>query len=204
MALSEVANALLLTYIATEYSIRSSWTRQGFSWNKFWQSFWNRIWIVLTILLQLLETNIHGLTGFLVTLVQRIRLALEYFYHIPKIIFVSILYVIVLYVDCRRFVSSSSELESSFWTIQTFLRHVAMEFVKVLPWYPCLAVVISFGFMLLLGFCETLHLPIEWLNWPIYYGTLYGPFSFIYFQVKRKAMENKHVSSLPYRYQMSS
>ena len=32
---------------------------------------------------------------------------------------------------------------------------------------------------------EALGLPTEVLNWPIYYGTLYGPFSCVYFRVKK-------------------
>jgi hypothetical protein len=207
MVLSEIANALLLTYVATEYTIRSSLSSSSsidrFSWKKFiCQSIWHRIWMILFIALHVGEhyydyflPSSHILSIFLL----RIRSFLESLYHIPKIILIALLYVIVLYVDChrRRVFTSTTRRQSS----SSFLKTVGMEFLIILPLYPFMAVVISCGFMLLVGFCETLHLPIEWLNWPIYYGTLYGPFSLVYFRVKRKMMiEDETMESLPYQY----
>ena len=208
MVLSEVTNALLLTYIATEYSIRSS-SIQGFSWKKFCQSIWNRIWMMITILLYVADryasssssSSIPSTT--LSKILLHIRSYLEFLYHTPKIMLVALLYMMVLYVDCRRFTTtaSSSSTATTTWTIRSFLSIVGIEFLKILPLYPFMAVVISCGFMLLVGFCETLHLPVKWLNWPIYYGTLYGPFTFVYLQVKRRIIrKEEQIVLLPYRY----
>jgi hypothetical protein len=70
-------------------------------------------------------------------------------------------------------------------TFSQFTRHITAAICCVTPTYPILAVMISFGFMLVISLWEALKLPEEWLNMPIYYGTLYGPFSFIYYIVKK-------------------
>ncbi|KAG7374737.1 hypothetical protein IV203_013832 [Nitzschia inconspicua] len=67
-----------------------------------------------------------------------------------------------------------------------FLPKVGWAFFKVLPAYPFLAVLISFGFLFVINIWEFLHLPEEWLNMPIYYGTLYGPFAYTYVHVKQQ------------------
>ena len=68
----------------------------------------------------------------------------------------------------------------------SFLPKVGWAFVKILPAYPLLAVLISFVFLFVINLWEALHLPNEWLNAPIYYGTLYGPFAWVYVYVKHQ------------------
>jgi hypothetical protein len=51
-----------------------------------------------------------------------------------------------------------------------------------------LAVLISFIFMFVISIWDFLKLPEEWLQWPIYYGTLYGPFVYVYCTVKRQVL----------------
>jgi hypothetical protein len=79
--------------------------------------------------------------------------------------------------------------------LASFLRQVAIAFLRILPVYPFLAVLISFVFLFVISAFEALHLPLEILNMPIYYGTLYGPFSYIYYNVKRRVIES--TQSLP-------
>lgn len=69
-----------------------------------------------------------------------------------------------------------------------FLPKVGWAFLKVLPAYPFLAVLISFGFLFVINIWEFLQLPEEWLNMPIYYGTLYGPFAYTYVHVKQQVV----------------
>mmetsp|Transcript_55448 Transcript_55448/g.134637 ORF Transcript_55448/g.134637 Transcript_55448/m.134637 type:complete len:188 (-) Transcript_55448:279-842(-) len=69
-----------------------------------------------------------------------------------------------------------------------FLPRVGRSFLRVLPAYPFLAVLISFVFMFVISIWEVLKLPEEWLQWPIYYGTLYGPFVYVYCTVKRQIL----------------
>ena len=204
MPISEIINALLLTFIATEYSIASSFKRNGFSIQTFFFSRTNQVVLVMVVFINMLERF------FLATL----KGMLESLLHTPKILLASLLYLSVLYVDCARLLyaahnnmsaptnhnnNASSSLLSSPNTYRTttqilapkqFLQGVGKEFLKILPLYPFLAVLISFGFMIVISFCEHLHLPLNWLNWPIYYGTLYGPFSLVYFQVKKNIVHD--------------
>ena len=69
-----------------------------------------------------------------------------------------------------------------------FLPRVGRSFVRVLPAYPFLAVLISFVFMFVISIWEFFNLPERWLQWPIYYGTLYGPFVYVYCTVKRQIL----------------
>jgi hypothetical protein len=61
----------------------------------------------------------------------------------------------------------------------------AKSLLWTLPLYPVLAVFISAGFLMLDALLENvLRLDAAWLNWPIYYGTLYGPLVAVYAQAK--------------------
>jgi hypothetical protein len=82
--------------------------------------------------------------------------------------------------------SLPTSIRIPFWSI--FLPKVGWAFCKVLPAYPFLAVCISVCFMFVINLWEALHLPLEWLNMPIYYGTLYGPFAYTYVHVKQQVM----------------
>jgi len=48
-------------------------------------------------------------------------------------------------------------------------------------------------------FFEKFNLPLQWLNNPIYYGVLYGPFSLIYWNVKKRIII-EDVEILPINY----
>jgi hypothetical protein len=174
MPFSEVFNALLITYAASEYTIASS-SRTGFSLQAFVTSRSNQSFVALVIVINLVDRLI-GLALFLKGTVESLL-------HAPKIVLAAVLYMMVLYVDCLRHVPTLSP--------RVFGSRVGMEFLKLVPVYPCLAVLISCGFMVLISICEHLHVPLEWLNWPIYYGTLYGPFSLVYVQVKRKIVDDE-------------
>ena len=60
-----------------------------------------------------------------------------------------------------------------------YLPQVGWAFLRILPAYPFLAVVISFLFLFVVDIWDYIfHLPVEYWNKPIYYGTLYGPFAY--------------------------
>jgi hypothetical protein len=178
--ISEVVNTVFLTYLATEYLVvtndasvrRPNWLKRLFQSH-------NLAFGAAVALLNLLD-RLTGAAAFVNGLFQG-------FLHLPKIIFAAVCYVLTLYADCKR-VSPKLGLGD-------FLPKVGWTFLRVLPAYPFLAVLISFGFLFVISLCEFLHLPLEWLNWPIYYGTLYGPFSFVYWKVKQQVVEDR--STLP-------
>ena len=76
-------------------------------------------------------------------------------------------------------------------TMKAFISNVGISFLKVIPAYPFLAVIIIFVFLFVISFFESLHLPTQWLNWPIYYGTQYGPFVWVYMSVKQWVLTTK-------------
>ncbi len=99
---------------------------------------------------------------------------------VPRIVVAISSFLLALYWDCRgkhgpdakdRFGPAAAAAP---WSKQNFFRQVLKSFCRLLPVYPFLAVVISFGFLFLISVFEKLHLPLEILNMPIYYGTLYG------------------------------
>mmetsp|Transcript_31266 Transcript_31266/g.47296 ORF Transcript_31266/g.47296 Transcript_31266/m.47296 type:complete len:215 (+) Transcript_31266:45-689(+) len=188
MAISEICNALLITFIATEYSM-SLKSKDGFSFKRFINSKPNQFFLLITLLINAMNT--------LVGAASVMKQFFEQLMHFPKVMMAALMYVIVLYVDCVR--------HSPTMTHASFLEKVAMQFLKILPVYPFLAVIISFVFMIIVTAFENLRLPFHWLNWPVYYGTLYGPFSIVYFQVKKEVCQEKFLlpiqdpsSKIPY------
>jgi hypothetical protein len=180
--ISEVLNAIYLTYLATEYRLLSFTTtntsRPPSTWSILSRPSVLGAGVALTII---------NVVDRYVGAADVLKQALERFLHVPKIILVAFLYLIGLYMDCRRI---DYKLDRG-----RFLRYLRRAFSQLLPVYPLLAILISFGFLLLINLFEFLKLPLELLNMPIYYGTLYGPFSMIYFNVKRRVLEER--TSLP-------
>ena len=87
-----------------------------------------------------------------------------------------------LYIDCVRY----GQLPAG-----EFLLAVAEAFMRLMPLCPLLSVLIGASFLVVAQACEALDLPTAWLNWPIYYCTLYGPFAFVYVSVKAAARTHK-------------
>jgi hypothetical protein len=184
--ISEVVNALFLTYLATEYLVATNNDSNNNSNRRsdvfaFWP---NRLFqkhivaAAVTVCVVNLLDRLTGATIFANGLFHG-------FLHVPKIIFAAVCYVVTLYADCQRV--SRNKL-----ALRVFMQRVGWAFLAVLPAYPFLAVMISFGFLLVINLFEFFELPLEWLNWPIYYGTLYGPFSFCYWKVKQRVVQDRN------------
>ncbi|KAL7581159.1 hypothetical protein ACA910_005949 [Epithemia clementina (nom. ined.)] len=182
--ISEILNALFLTYLATEYLVISNQQLDRPSPQQQWKA--GRQLLkhhnVAAALLVLLCNLVERFSGFSSSLVW-IQAGLQQFLHAPKILLVAFLYMITLYWDCRRVVRHLP--------LPAFVRQVGLAFCYVLPVYPALAVLISCGFFFLLTILDLLRIDANFLNWPIYYGTLYGPFSFVYWKVKRSVVEER-------------
>lgn len=183
--LSEVVNALFVTYLATEIQLaaddRTSTDRvQHVLQSKVTQAI--TIGVVIVNLAARLHIHISGST-----LLSAASSAVSFASHAPRVLFAAMAYIVALYFDCRR---SKKDL-----AVGDFLKSVGVQFCRVAPVYPFLAVMISFVFLFIISAFEALHFPLELLNMPIYYGTLYGPFSWIYYMVKKRIVERS--SSLP-------
>ena len=184
--ISEVANALLLTYLFSEYLIAAHDQQPA-----------SRRTVTTPAVL---ERNISKTTLCLtmttvgINILDRVTGAQDFvnrflfqgvLLHLPlRAILAAMAYVLALYVDVtyRHRVSIS-------W--KAFLPRVGWKFCSVLPLYPILAVLISFVFLFVINLWEALKLPLEWLNAPIYYCTLYGPFAYVYLEVKQSMLQER-------------
>ena len=182
--LSEILNALILTYLATDYLLSNQQSHALQSRSAVFLRDWKHPRYLLPCAVVLTVNVVERLLGTAGTTLGEV---FHRFLHAPKILFAAACYIIVLYYDCRR-------VQTSLQVIP-FLRQVGLAFLYVLPVYPFLAVLISFGFLLIINIFEALHIDEQILNWPIYYGVLYGPFSFVYWRVKEKVVQERN--SLP-------
>lgn len=201
--ISEVVNSVFITYLATEYSSASNQPRQSRSLGgsveeedrqKQSRAQQRRVLAVSAVVTSInLLDRITGLGSVAHGLVEK-------FLHLPKVVFAALFYVAALYYDCRAAVQRSPSgglLQSPPLEFrQDFLPRVTKAFCRILPIYPIGAVLISFGFLFVINLFELLHIPTDILNWPIYFGTLYGPFSYIYFTVKRSVILD-HQNTIP-------
>lgn len=152
--ISEVLNALVLTFFATEYLLANealgvgSDPQQKASRRGQQRTFAIFLVVVLVNVVERLST-----VGIVMTT------ALHQFAHIPKILLAAVSYTAVLYYDCRR---QAPNLQ-----VTPFLWQVGAAFLYVLPVYPCLAVLISVGFVILIHVLEFLHINPQILNWPM-------------------------------------
>lgn len=96
----------------------------------------------------------------------------ETLFRLPRVAVAALSFLTALYFDCRRQhrLNARSRSSAAPWSNSYFFMQVAESTCKLLPVYPFLAVVISFGFLFVISAFEKLHLPLRILNGPIYYG----------------------------------
>ncbi len=108
-------------------------------------------------------------------------------YHLPDTFILSLVFVgftALCWFDIKR--RKRGEL-----TWRTFARQVALSTVESLLALPFVAVFVALGFLVAVTALDGFHRPTQFLNNPIYYSVLYGPFSTIYFFTKRRCLTNK-------------
>ena len=93
---------------------------------------------------------------------------------------VAVAFMLLCYFDVRRFRRGI--------TATIFLRELAIALAYVAPLFPCLAVGISVVFFMLISLLEFVRIDPHVLNGAVMYGTLYGPFAWVYFVTKRRCM----------------
>lgn len=95
-----------------------------------------------------------------------------------KIILIALTFLISLWADCSRNRHIAPRVFfAEIWRACTFLA----------PVFPFVAILISFGLMLMRSIFDFFRFPTRILHWPIYYLTIYGPFAIVYHRVKRWA-----------------
>ena len=105
-----------------------------------------------------------------------------YIRYIFTVVVVAFFFTFAAYLDVRR--------EMTTLTFTLFLPHAALGLRWILPVFPCLMVGFSLLFFVLVLLVEGVGIDSHILNYPIYYGTLYGPFSLIYWNVKKKLLKS--------------
>ena len=196
MMIGEVCNALLITYVASEYLLLSS-QRNTTTIRIVWTIVTQKGFLILLSLILLVHV-------YLLLPGTATDTAIHWFLHVPRIILAIVSFLIALYIDCNKQNRTATTTanydydDSCRISIPQFLRVVFQSFLYMLPIYPFLAALISFGFLFLITTFEFFHWPLEYLNNPIYYGTLYGPLSLLYWNVKKRLLlHQQHIPTLP-------
>lgn len=213
--LLEAVNSVFLTFLATEYLLNSNGDSSKPS-SKDDARHGNKNSIIghlkATFLSQhsrplrysfVLVLSINAFVHFHAAgeaLAEWIHTKVETLFRIPRIVVAISSFLLALYWDCRQKYkynstknSDQSSLHAAPWSNRYFLRQLMQSFCRLLPVYPFLAVVISFGFLFVITVFEKLNLPMEILNMPIYYGTLYGPLMMLYWDVKKTVARSGNV-----------
>uniref|UniRef100_A0A6U5DD88 Uncharacterized protein n=1 Tax=Calcidiscus leptoporus TaxID=127549 RepID=A0A6U5DD88_9EUKA len=96
-----------------------------------------------------------------------------------KVPLTAILYLVTCYWD--TVVCNEQLSRAAFWA------ELHAAFVRLLPLFPLFSLLIAFLFLEVGTVFERMGWPTIWLNGPIHYGVLYGPFAYIYVRVKAVA-----------------
>ena len=194
--LLEAINSVCLTFLATEYLLShddASIISYAKSTLKSPQSRPQRyIFAIVASITINLFVHFHDVGA---AIAQWTHDKVETLFRIPRILVAISSFLIALYWDCRHKYARNAKQQANPapWSNLYFGLQVAQSFCKLLPVYPFLAVVISFGFLFVITAFEKLHLPLQVLNGPIYYGTLYGPLMMLYWDVKKQLHDRGNV-----------
>lgn len=120
--ISEVANAVFLTYCGTEYLLQTNIDGYRPNWKK-------RLLSQPTYLLTLAAVAVLNVIDHVSGTASFVNELLQDLFHVPKAVFAAIAYVSALYVDCRRVTPQLS-------LVRDFLPKVGWAFLRVLPVYP--------------------------------------------------------------------
>mmetsp|Transcript_19517 Transcript_19517/g.32104 ORF Transcript_19517/g.32104 Transcript_19517/m.32104 type:complete len:258 (+) Transcript_19517:173-946(+) len=100
-----------------------------------------------------------------------------------KGVIASVAFTGVFYMDARRYCPKLTAGEMIFFITQSIL--------FTLPVIPVAAVLISTMFLVVVVIVESvLRMDPQFINWPIYYCTIYGPFAVVYFQAKKACIQS--------------
>ena len=100
-----------------------------------------------------------------------------------RILCIIFTYSSVCFIDIRRRRPSLEPID--------FVVHFMVAFAQTVLLMPLIAIAFGCIFLVVLSFCQLIHVSTDWLNWPIYYGVLYGPWSFVYVLVKRRCIHQR-------------
>eukprot|EP00471_Norrisiella_sphaerica_P007871 CAMPEP_0184495316 /NCGR_PEP_ID=MMETSP0113_2-20130426/30952_1 /TAXON_ID=91329 /ORGANISM="Norrisiella sphaerica, Strain BC52" /LENGTH=188 /DNA_ID=CAMNT_0026881453 /DNA_START=252 /DNA_END=818 /DNA_ORIENTATION=+ len=117
---------------------------------------------------------------FLVSLLLGWHDALEDKTFFTKILMISVTYALVCWYDTKR--------RRQGLKLGEFLLHFLNASTEACLMMPIIATGLATILVLTVSIVSAFHLTTEWLNWPIYYTVLYGPWAAVYVLVKRRCL----------------
>ena len=189
----ELWNSLCLTLLASELTLRLDTATTLEAWFSTRRN-WFGVWLLPNIVF----------VG--VRFISRASTAVDEFLHNAGVAlsFVSVL----LKSSAARALVVAAAFAGTLWLSLTrthagqaltplaFARILIVSVLESLPILPIIACIVAFSFLVLVSLCQWLALPTSWLNWPIYFGVLYGPFATIFFVARRRFSRSTRTSSL--------
>jgi hypothetical protein len=165
--LLEAVNLSFLTFLATEYPLGNDCTTLPHLRARFTSRPLQYAFVAVLSINVLVNFHAAG-----VALTEWVHDKLVTLFRVPRIAVAICSFITVLYWDCRQKYGLNSKnpfgpAAAAPWSNRYFFRKVLQSFCRLLPIYPFLAVVISFGFLFVISTFERLHLPLEILNMPI-------------------------------------
>lgn len=106
-----------------------------------------------------------------------------------RVLLATVAYPLACYLDLLR---TSSSLR-----FRDFLSLIPRALLVTVGLFPLLLIGIGAIFLALCSVLEHTGVDPHVINWPIYYGVLYGPFAGFYFDIKRRFLGKSDPSELP-------
>lgn len=106
-----------------------------------------------------------------------------------KIVAIAGIFLLVNFVDVKR-LDPAVDLSS-------YSKAFAAALLYAIPAFPVAAVAISVCFLVIVSAMEAVSIDPHWINSPVYYGTVYGPFYVLYWRIKRELLGSSRPSLLP-------
>ena len=184
-SLLEVANALVITYYATEYLLKDNFSFRTLQQATRSHKVGVLVWLLVNVGSFLSKLVLSGGGGLSSEEGGKSGSAAFHF-HLPSqlILFVVVAsFTALAWWDIHRI---KPEV-----TLKTFARQICVSTLESLLILPVVSVGVALCFLVLIGFLDMVHTSTVWLNNPIYYGVLYGPFSTVYFFTKRRCIKNR-------------
>eukprot|EP00658_Telonema_sp_P-2_P034776 TRINITY_DN25380_c0_g1_i2.p1 TRINITY_DN25380_c0_g1~~TRINITY_DN25380_c0_g1_i2.p1 ORF type:complete len:183 (-),score=38.41 TRINITY_DN25380_c0_g1_i2:781-1329(-) len=102
-----------------------------------------------------------------------------------KVLTILLVFGAVCLADVRRTIPELST--------QQFLAHAVAAVRLVAPVCPCLSILVSVGFLVVITLLENLRIDPHFLNSTIYWGTMYGPFGVVYYETKKACIRQGYL-----------
>lgn len=102
-----------------------------------------------------------------------------------KVSFAAVMYPLACFADLRRRVPQLQPRQ--------LLKIMPLSLLMTAALFPVVMLVIAMAFLLLCAGLDTVGVDPHILNWPIYWGVLYGPFATFYWDLKFRFLKSQDI-----------